>query len=144
MGAQDENEAHRLALVPTSAVDIHHDWQGPGLLGTGSHTLSVKELAVAKDWTIDLGSCRTSRPESLYSLPKGLILSWALVGIGLGLAEHLGIDDSNHLATIEKDIATSEEAGIQRKHMAEAIQALAIQTKDRDMLTLATHIAFRL
>lgn len=136
MGARDGDNVHRLALIPTSAVDIHHDWEGPGLLGTASHNVSVNGALVAKDWSIDLAAFRASKSTAL--------LSWALVGTGLGIADMLGLDAATYSVVIEKDIHDSAEPAVQKRHMAEAIQALAAQTKNPDMTTLATHMAFRL
>lgn len=82
------------ALLPISDVTLLHDWNTSGLRGSGSSTVTVKNVFVPDERLIDLGKCMKGeygaphlRSELLYQMPMMPMMAAKLVFPALGMAK---------------------------------------------------------
>jgi indole-3-acetate monooxygenase len=76
----------RLAIFPTSEVEILDTWHVGGLRGTGSHDYRVADLFVREDRAIPCFTATPLQPGALYALPMISVLSIAIAAVPLGIA----------------------------------------------------------
>ena len=75
----------RLAIFPSSAVEVIDTWNVSGLRGTGSHDWRVADNFVQEDHTISF-PCRPLQPGALYAVPLLSALSISIAAVPLGIA----------------------------------------------------------
>jgi alkylation response protein AidB-like acyl-CoA dehydrogenase len=88
----------RLALFPTSAVEVIDTWSVSGLRATGSHDYCVADLFVPEDHTIDYSAADAVQTGTLYAVPLISVLAVAIAAVPLGIARS-AIDELVALAS---------------------------------------------
>ena len=85
-GQAGEPPESRMAMVPTTAIEIHDMWHVSGLKGTGSCDFSATDLFVPEGFTFDLQALQPQRGGPLYllGLPGLLINEFAGFALGVG------------------------------------------------------------
>ena len=76
----------RVFVVPTSAVEIHDNWQVAGLRGTGSCDFSLREHLVDSAFTWDVERARAWRGGPLYRLGMPAFVANEHAAFALGVA----------------------------------------------------------
>jgi alkylation response protein AidB-like acyl-CoA dehydrogenase len=76
----------RLAIFPTSAVEVIDTWSVSGLRGTGSHDYRVADLFVPADHTINYSAPDAVSTGTLYAVPLISVLAVAIAAVPLGIA----------------------------------------------------------
>jgi indole-3-acetate monooxygenase len=76
----------RMAMFPTSAVEVIDTWSVSGLRGTGSHDYRVADLFVPRDQTINYSAPQAVETGTLYAVPPISVLSVAIAAVPLGIA----------------------------------------------------------
>jgi alkylation response protein AidB-like acyl-CoA dehydrogenase len=76
----------RLALFPTSAVEVIDTWNVSGLRGTGSHDYRVADLFVPENHTINYAAPHAVQTGTLYAVPLISVLAVAIAAVPLGIA----------------------------------------------------------
>ena len=90
----------RLAIFPTSAVEVIDTWHVSGLRGTGSHDYRVADLFVRDDHSISCFDAKPLQPGTLYAVPMITVLSVAIAAVPLGIAR-TAIDAAVELAQVK-------------------------------------------
>ncbi|WP_229399252.1 hypothetical protein [Micromonospora okii] len=87
MGCEPVRGARTTVLVDRARLHVDQPWEGPGLLGTTSHTLSARDVGVDPEDVVDMSSIPTDRPRGIYA-DAALFLA-NMPGVAIGLAERL-------------------------------------------------------
>ena len=85
----------RLFLVPIGEVEIIDDWDVLGLRGTGSKSVTVKNLLVPADRSVSIHELKTGTAPGtavhadnpLYRTPRNMLALFSLSTVNVGLAE---------------------------------------------------------
>jgi indole-3-acetate monooxygenase len=96
----------RLAIFPTSAVEVIDTWHVSGLRGTGSHDYRVADLFVGDDHSISCFDAKPLQPGTLYAIPMMTVLSVAIAAVPLGIARS-AIDAAVELAQVKTPYRSS-------------------------------------
>lgn len=96
----------RLAIFPTSAVEVIDTWHVSGLRGTGSHDYRVADLFVRDDHSISCFDAKPLQPGTLYAMPMMTVLSVAIAAVPLGIAR-TAIDAAVELAQVKTPYRSS-------------------------------------
>jgi alkylation response protein AidB-like acyl-CoA dehydrogenase len=96
----------RLAIFPTSAVEVIDTWHVSGLRGTGSHDYRVADLFVRDDHSISCFDAKPLQPDPLYAVPMITVLSVAIAAVPLGIAR-TAIDAAVELAQVKTPYQSS-------------------------------------
>ena len=96
----------RLAMFPTSAVEVIDTWNVSGLRATGSHDYRVADLFVREDHTIDYSAARAVETGTLYVAPLISVLAIAIAAVPLGIARS-AIDEVVTLAAVKTPYGSS-------------------------------------
>jgi indole-3-acetate monooxygenase len=96
----------RLAIFPTSAVEVIDTWHVSGLRGTGSHDYRVADLFVGDDHSISCFDAKPLQPGTLYAMPMMTVLSVAIAAVPLGIAR-TAIDAAVELAQVKTPYRSS-------------------------------------
>jgi indole-3-acetate monooxygenase len=96
----------RLAIFPTSAVEVIDTWSVSGLRGTGSHDYRVADLFVPDDHTIDYAAPHPVQTGTLYAVPLISVLAVAIAAVPLGIARS-AIDELITLAAAKTPYGSS-------------------------------------
>ena len=96
-GAQLEEGAPRLLLLPAAEVEILDTWQVSGLAGTGSNDLRVTDAFVPGHRTLSLVEDRPRFEGRLYRFPVFGFLALGIAAVALGTARG-AVDDLLQLA----------------------------------------------
>jgi alkylation response protein AidB-like acyl-CoA dehydrogenase len=96
----------RLAIFPTSAVEVIDTWHVSGLRGTGSHDYRVADLFVRDDHSISCFDAKPLQPGTLYAVPMITVLSVAIAAVPLGIAR-TAIDAAVELAQVKTPFRSS-------------------------------------
>ena len=78
----------RVFVVPTSAVEVHDNWQVAGLRGTGSCDFSLREHVVDEAFTWDMERAQPHRGGPLYRLGLPGFVANEHAAFALGVARH--------------------------------------------------------
>ena len=98
--------AMRLAIFPTSAVEVIDTWHVSGLRGTGSHDYRVADLFVREDHAISCFTATSLQAGALYAVPIISVLSIAIAAVPLGIAR-AAIDAILELAPVKTPYLSS-------------------------------------
>jgi alkylation response protein AidB-like acyl-CoA dehydrogenase len=85
----------RMFLVPMNEVEIIDDWDVLGLRGTGSKSVTVKNLLVPADRSVSIHELKTGAAPGaavhadnpLYRTPRNMLALFSLSTVNVGLAE---------------------------------------------------------
>ena len=91
-----EDGKPRTAVLYPKDVEIVENWDVIGLLGTGSHDLSVKDVFVPDEWTFIRGGV-PSIDEPLYQYPSIAYAAQVLAVVNLGIAR-AALDEIHRMA----------------------------------------------
>lgn len=80
-----EENALRMAVMPAARTRIEQDWDVIGLRATGSHTVAVEDVDVARDWTFTRGGTPWMETLAFLYPPTGLAAQ-SLSVVALGIA----------------------------------------------------------
>ena len=137
----------RMFLVPVGEVEIVDDWHVMGLAGTGSKSVVLKNVAVPDYRSISMHELKTGtgpgaavhRDNALYRTPRGLLASFSLSSVCVGLAERAIAEFEDITRNrLSRGVRVAELEAVQLK-LAEAsvqtetIAALIEQTIDRNI-----------
>lgn len=75
----------RLAVLPSSKVQIERTWDVTGMVGTGSHDVIVHDQVVPEAWTFVRGA-KSARTEAIFRYPTLSLATQVLSVCGLGIA----------------------------------------------------------
>ncbi|WP_405114104.1 hypothetical protein OG559_08630 [Micromonospora sp. NBC_01405] len=87
MGCEPVQGNRTTVLIDRARLHIEHPWEGPGLLGTTSHTLSARRLGVRPEDVIEMSAISTNRPLGIYADAELFLAN--MPGVAIGLAERL-------------------------------------------------------
>jgi len=82
---QETQPLPRLALLPSSCIEIDPTWNTVGLAGTGSHDVVIKDAYVAQEWTLIRGG-KLNLDGPLYRYPVLSLATQVLSIVALGIA----------------------------------------------------------
>ena len=118
------------ALVPISDVTLSNDWDTSGLRGSGSTSITVKDLFVPNERLVNLGKCLKEeygaihlQYEPLYQMPIVAVLAIKLVLPALGMAKaalDLFVEKAAHRSIAFTPYDKQNEAVITHLQVAEA------------------------
>jgi alkylation response protein AidB-like acyl-CoA dehydrogenase len=85
----------RMFLLPVGQVEIVDDWDVLGLCGTGSKTVTVKDVAVLADYSVSIHELKTGtapggavhKDNPMVRTPRNLLALFSLSSVNVGLAE---------------------------------------------------------
>ncbi|MDJ0768397.1 MAG: acyl-CoA dehydrogenase family protein [Ilumatobacter sp.] len=96
-GAMCDDDTQRVCFFPAADVDFHDTWHTSGMRGTGSLDISVDDVHVPEDHTIQPGVSGVHVDEPLAHFPNFTLLALGVAATGLGVARR-ALDELAELA----------------------------------------------
>lgn len=100
-GAMCDDNTQRVCFFPAADIDFHDTWHVSGMRGTGSLDISVDDVFVPDEYTIQpvVGDVRVDEP--LAHFPNFTLLALGIAATGLGVARR-ALDELAELAQGKK------------------------------------------
>jgi alkylation response protein AidB-like acyl-CoA dehydrogenase len=121
-GAMCDDGTQRVCFFPAADIEFHDTWHAAGMRGTGSLDISVDDVFVRDEYTIQPGGGGVRVDEPLAHFPNFTLLALGIAATGLGVARR-ALDELADLASGKKPQFSSRtlaESGFAQTEFARA------------------------
>lgn len=132
----------RSMLFSRHDVEIHDTWSVAGLRGTGSHDMSVRDVAVPRARSVRFATDPVRESGPLYAFPIFNLLSLGIAAVALGIARG-AIDDFREIARAKVATGSRRVMAERGATQSEVARAEALVESSRDHLLARIDAAWR-